>query len=322
LRIIEREKRKAMRIRDLYAQQALTYSFEVFPPRTERGILNLYRTITELKALGPSFISVTFAPDRSNRDRTFQIAAHVKNKLGLESMFHFTCIGATEEQIIHDLDMARDLDLENVLALRGDRPEEAPIGSAANALEYAYQLVQLIKERYDFGIGVAGHPEGHIEAPDKETDLRHLKEKIEAGGEFVITQIFFDNAHFFDFVERARQIGIDVPIIPGILPILNMAQVNRFAHLCGASIPTSLARDLERLGDDEAAVRRLGIEHATRQSLDLLQQDVPGIHFYCLNHPEAVKELFKNLGPRWCPAASHEVFPTERPEAEMVKDLV
>ncbi|HJX39090.1 MAG TPA: methylenetetrahydrofolate reductase [NAD(P)H] [Anaerolineae bacterium] len=311
-----------MKISEFYPRQAVTYSFEVFPPRTDRGVLELYCTIAELKDLGPSFVSVTFCPDRSNRDRTFQIAAHVKNKLGLESMFHFTCIGASEEQIVQDLDVARDLGLENVLALRGDRPEGALSAPANNTFRYAYQLVLLLKERYDFGIGVAGYPEGHVECPDKEQDLQHLKEKVDAGGEFVITQIFFDNGYFYDVVERAQRIGIDVPIIPGILPILNLAQVNRFAALAGATLPPNLARDLERLGTDDEAVRQLGIDHATQQCLGLLERGVPGIHFYCLNRTTAVREIFKNLGPRWCPGESKEESSIERLEAQMVKDPV
>ncbi|MFQ5886814.1 MAG: methylenetetrahydrofolate reductase, partial [Anaerolineae bacterium] len=193
-----------------------------------------------------------------------------------------------------------DLGLENILALRGDRPEEAPSAPVSNTFLYAYQLVLLLKERYDFGIGVAGYPEGHIECPDKEQDLQHLKQKVDAGGEFVITQIFFDNGYFYDFVERAQRIGINVPIIPGILPILNLAQVKRFVALSGATIPPNLARDLERLGDDDA-MRKLGIDYATQQSLDLLEQGVPGIHFYCLNRSASVKAIFKNLGPRWVP---------------------
>jgi len=288
-----------MKIREFYARSPLTYSFEVFPPKTDRGVLKLYDTIAELKALGPSFISVTFRPDRTNRDQSYQIAAQVKDQLGLASMFHFTCIGATEEQIIQDLDIARDLGLENILALRGDRPKEAPSVPAKDTFRYAYQLVLLIKERYDFGIGVAGHPEGHLECPDKAQDLQHLKQKIDAGGEFVITQIFFDNDYFYDFVERAQRIGISVPIIPGILPIVTRAQVKRFAALSGATIPPRLARDLERLGDNEDAVRELGIDHATQQCLGLLEQGVPGIHFYCLNRSGSVKAIYENLGPRW-----------------------
>jgi methylenetetrahydrofolate reductase (NADPH) len=315
----------AMKIRDFYSQSPLTYSFEVFPPQTDRGVLKLYRIIDELKALGPSFVSVTFRPDRTTRDRTLQIAAHVKKKLGLESLLHFTCIGATEEQIIQDLDMARDLGLENILALRGDRPEEAPSTPVSNTFSYAYQLVHLIKERYDFGIGVAGHPEGHMECPDMEQDLQHLKEKVDAGGEFVITQIFFDNDYFYDFAERAQRIGINVPIIPGVLPILNLAQVKRFATLAGATIPSNLARDLERVGEDEAEVRKLGIDYATQQTQDLLEQGVPGIHFYCLNRCAPVKGIFKNLGPRWFTGSrNEEESPREKVEVEMemVKDPV
>lgn len=311
-----------MKIREFYARSPLTYSFEVFPPKTDRGVLKLYHTIAQLKALDPSFISVTFAPDRSNRDRAFQIAAHMKKKIGLESMFHFTCIGATEEQIIQDLEMARELGLENTLALRGDWLEDPPSAPVGNTFRNAYQLVHLIKDHYDFGIGVAGHPEGHIECPDKEQDLQHLKEKVDAGGEFVITQIFFDNGYFYDFLERAQGIGINVPIIPGILPILNLAQGKRFAALAGATIPRNLARGLERLGDDEDEVRKLGIDYATQQSLDLLEQGVPGIHFYCLNRSASVKAIFKNLGPRWFSGDSNEESSKESVKVEMVKDPV
>jgi len=305
-----------MKIREFYARSPLTYSFEVFPPRTDAGMLGLYRTLAELKPLGPSFISVTFAPDRSNRDLTFQIAAHVKKELGLESMFHFTCIGASREQIIQDLDMARDLGLENVLALRGDRPEKPPSAETTSTFQNAYQLVQLIRELYDLGIGVAGHPEGHSESPDRERDLQHLKEKVDAGGEFVITQFFFDNDYFYDFVERAQRLGIDVPIIPGILPIINLAQVSRFTALCGATIPTSLARDLERLAENEAAVREMGIDFATQQCLGLLEHGVLGIHFYCLNRASAVKVILENLSPRWASVDVNQTSSTETAQVE------
>jgi len=289
-----------MKIREFYAQSPLTYSFEVFPPKTDSGLAELYRTLAELKTLGPSFVSVTFRSDRSSRDRTFEIARHVKRHLGLESMAHFTCMGASREEIIRDLDRAWELGLENILALRGDPPPGgAEFVPFSRVCRFACELVALIKERYDFGIGVAGYPEGHVECPHQEDDLLHLKEKVEAGGEFVLTQLFFDNRYFYDFVDRARQVGIDVPIIPGILPILSGAQVKRFASLGGVTIPPQLERDLERLGEDEEEMRKFGVDYATQQCLDLLEHGVPGLHFYCLNRSEAAQAIFENLGPRW-----------------------
>lgn len=289
-----------MKIREFYSRLPLTYSFEVFPPKTEVEVHKLYDTVAELKTLGPRFISVTFRSDRSQRDKTFRIAAYLKHNLDIEAMAHLTCVGATEELIFQDLDLARDLGLENILALSGDPPKE-PTQSVAGerTLRHASQLVALIKKRYDFGIGVAGHPQGHSECRDRDEVLQDLQRKVDAGAEFVITQLFFDNRYFHEYVERARKLGIHIPIIPGILPILSTAQVKRFTVLSGATLPPGLERDLERLAGDDTAVQKLGVDYATQQCLDLLEQGVPGIHFYCLNRSASVKAIFKNLGPRW-----------------------
>lgn len=287
-----------MKIRELYHWLPLTLSFEVFPPKTEGQVAALYDTLEELETLGPNFISVTFRPDRTSRDLTFQIAAWMKHHLGIEAMAHFTCIGASREVIRRDLDMARALGLENILALRGDPPGDGlPADWPQSEFRYASELVALIKAHYDFGIGVAGYPEGHIECPDRGKDLEYLKRKVEAGGEFIITQLFFDNRYFYDFVERARQIGIHVPIIPGILPILSTAQVKRFAALCAVTLPPDLLQTLDRLGENKADVQKLGVEYATQQCYDLLKQGVQGLHFYCLNRSASVRAIFQNLGP-------------------------
>lgn len=286
-----------MKIREFYRRFPLTLSFEVFPPQTEGGVAALYGTLEELGTLGPAFISVTFRPDRSSRDLTFQIAAWIRRHLGIEAMAHFTCIGASREVIRRDLDMARTLGLENILALRGDPPQDGlPTDQSQGDFRYASELVAFIKAHYDFGIGVAGYPEGHIECHDRGKDLEHLKRKVEAGGEFIITQLFFDNSYFYEFVERARRIGIHVPIIPGILPILSTTQVKRFAALCGATLPPDLLWELDRLKENEADVQKLGVEYATRQCRDLLEQGVQGLHFYCLNRSASVRAIFQNLG--------------------------
>jgi methylenetetrahydrofolate reductase (NADPH) len=286
-----------MKIREFYQWFPLTLSFEVFPPKTEGQVTRLHGTLEELQTLEPAFISVTFRPDRTSRDLTFQIAAWVRHHLGIEAMAHFTCIGASQEVIRRDLDMAHTLGLENILALRGDPPGDLlSADSPQGDFRYARELVAFIKAHYDFGIGVAGYPEGHIECPNRGKDLEHLKRKVEAGGEFIITQLFFDNRYFYDFVERARRIGIHVPIIPGILPILNMAQVKRFSALCGATLPPDLLQALNRLGENEADVQKLGVEYATWQCYDLLKQGVQGLHFYCLNRSASVRAIFQNLG--------------------------
>lgn len=313
-----------MKIREFYARLPLTYSFEVFPPKTDDEIRKLYDTIAELKAWGPRFVSVTFRPDRSQRDKTFQIAAHVKHNLGIESMAHLTCVAATEDQICQDLDMARVLGLENILALSGDPPKGSTQSVAGErTLRYASQLVALIKQRSDFGIGVAGHPEGHSECRDRDKVLRDLQRKVDAGAEFVITQLFFDSRYFYEYVERARKLGIHISIIPGILPILSTAQVKRFTALSGATLPPSLERDLERLAGDDTAVQKLGVDYATQQCLDLLEQGVPGIHFYCLNRSASVKAIFKNLGPRWTiaqPTDNPSVSRSRGPDDPMLRD--
>ncbi len=286
-----------MKIQEFYQWIPLTLSFEVFPPKTEGQVAKLYDTLEELDTLGPAFISVTFRPDRTSRDLTFQIATWVKHHLNVQAMAHFTCIGASWEVVRRDLDMARTLGLENILALRGDPPQDRlPADWPQSDFCYASELVAFIKAHYDFGIGVVGYPEGHIECPDKDKDLEHLKRKVEAGGEFIITQLFFDNGYFYDFVERARRIGIHVPIIPGILPILSTAQVKRFSALCGATLPPDLLRELDRLRENEADVQKLGVEYATRQCHDLLEQGVQGLHFYCLNRSASVRAIFQNLG--------------------------
>lgn len=302
-----------MKIREFYQWFPLTLSFEVFPPKTEGQVVKLYDTLEELKTLGSAFISVTFRPDRTSRDLTFQIAGWIKHHLGIEAMAHFTCIGASRDVIRRDLDMVRTLGLENIMALRGDPPQDRlPADWPRSDFCYASELVALIKAHYDFGIGVAGYPEGHIECSDKHKDLEHLKHKIEAGGEFIITQFFFDNRYFYDFVERARWMGIHVPIIPGILPILNTAQVKRFVALCGVTVPLDLLQTLDRLGESEADVQKLGVEYATRQCYDLLEQGVQGLHFYCLNRSASVQAIFQNLGLTSQAVGQEITLPRER----------
>src|SRR5512132_2447982 len=272
------------------------FSFEFFPPRTPEGEENLYRALAALKPLSPDFVSVTYGAGGSTRDKTIEIVSRVRDELGLEAMAHFTCVSATVDQLRSTLDEMASLGFENVLALRGDPPAgQERWTKTEGGLEYSRELVELISRDYDFTIGAACFPETHIHATSAEDDLRFLKEKVDAGTQFLITQLFFDNALYFDFVARARAIGIDVPIIPGILPITNIAQLERITGLCGATIPPKLRRELELRRDQPEAVGDFGVAFATLQCAELLAGGAPGIHFYTLNRSPATRAILSAL---------------------------
>jgi methylenetetrahydrofolate reductase (NADPH) len=276
------------------------FSFEFFPPKTPEGEAALWETLEELRPLEPGFVSVTYGAGGSTRDRTVELVTRIKERTGIEPMAHLTCVGHTRaelEEVVHRLAAAR---IENVLALRGDPPKGSQGYQAApDGFRNARELVQLIREHeLGLGVGCAGYPEGHLEAPTREQDLLHLKAKVDEGCDFVITQLFFDNAFYFDFVERARRVGINVPIVPGIMPITNYEQVQRFVRLCGATVPMRLQLELERVKDDAQAVTQLGVAHATVQCLELLQRGVPGIHFYTLNKSPATRMIVSALRAR------------------------
>jgi methylenetetrahydrofolate reductase (NADPH) len=285
-----------MKIRDLLQQMPHSFSFEFFPPKNDAGFEELYKTISTLKELQPTFVSVTYGAGGSTRRKTVDLVAKIKHEIGIESMAHLTCVGATQTEIDSVLTDIHDKGIENVLALRGDPPRgEKTFVPTAGGFKYANELVAFIKRKYPFCLGVAGYPEGHLESPSLQQDLENLKRKVETGGEFIITQLFFDNRFYFDFVDRARQLGITVPIIPGIMPILNVGQIKRFTEMCGASIPQKLLQRLEVIQDDTEAVEACGIEHATLQCRELLGQGAPGIHFYTLNRSKATWQIFQNL---------------------------
>ena len=259
-----------MLIRDLLNQGTPSFSFEFFPPKTDEGFDTLMETIRELQKLHPTFVSVTYGAGGSTRRRSIDVVAKAKGELGQESMAHLTCVGSTEEELRDVLDELRRQGIENVLPLRGDPPAGTDVfEKTAGGFGYANELVSFIKENYDFCLGVAGYPEGHQEADDFDTDLANLKLKVDAGADFVITQMFFDNRFYFDFVVQARAIGIDVPLIQGIMPILNLGQIQRFTQMCGASIPEKLLERLEAIKEDAEAVRQCGVEHAAQQCREL-----------------------------------------------------
>jgi methylenetetrahydrofolate reductase (NADPH) len=275
---------------------APVFSFEFFPPKSDEGEANLRRALRELSPLAPDFVSVTYGAGGTTRDRTVDIVASLRQEFGLEAMAHFTCVNATVDDLRATLDRMRDAGVENVLALRGDPPEgQDRWMQTEGGLEHSTELVALMEADYDFAIGAACFPETHIDAVDAESDLRHLKEKVDAGARFLITQLFFDNAVYDEFVARARDAGIDVPIVPGIMPITNVHQIKRITALCGSEIPSRLRYALESRADEPEAVSELGVAYATLQCAQLLANGAPGVHFYTLNRSPATRAILGAL---------------------------
>jgi methylenetetrahydrofolate reductase (NADPH) len=275
-----------------------SFSFEFFPPRTDEGERNLGRALAELSRLHPTFVSVTYGAggNETQKRKTVDIVSSIKAEHGLEAMAHFTCVGATVAQLRETLDLMRDAGIKNVLALRGDPPAGGAEWTATDGgLSYSRELIELIRSEYDFAIGAACFPEVHIHAASAESDLRYCKAKVDAGARFLITQLFFDNAIYWDFVARARDAGIDVPIIPGIMPITNLEQIKRFTSMCGATIPHGLMTELGLRADQPDAVADLGLAYATLQCAELLSNGAPGIHFYTLNRSTATRAILSAL---------------------------
>jgi methylenetetrahydrofolate reductase (NADPH) len=285
-----------MRIDQILASDGPVFSFEFFPPKTEAGERNLYAALAELGTLDPSFVSVTYGAGGSTREKTIEIVKRIREQYGLEAMAHFTCVGATEPELRATLDEMRAAGIDNVLALRGDPPAGEEVWTKTEGgLEYSRELVELISADYPFAIGAACFPETHIHATSAEDDLEHLAEKVGAGVDFLITQVFFDDALYFDFVERARRAGVEVPIIPGVMPITQVGQVERMAKMCGATIPPPLHRELHARGENPEAVLDFGVAYATLQCSELLAAGAPGIHFYTLNKARATRAVLGAL---------------------------
>lgn len=285
-----------MRISQALATQRPFFSFEFFPPKTEEARAHLLETARTLHALRPAFVSITYGAGGSTRARTIEVSKQIQTEVGLNVMAHVTCVASTRAElrsVLNDLEAAG---IENVLALRGDAPKDAPaFETSAAAFGHANDLIAMLERNYRFCIGGACYPEKHIESPSLEDDLQHLKRKVEAGAEFLITQLFFDNDKYFDFVDRARKLGITVPILPGIMPITNYEQIQRFTAMCGATIPPKLLAELEARRDEPKAVEELGVAYATLQCTDLLRRGAPGIHFYTLNKSPATRAIVSAL---------------------------
>ncbi len=298
-----------MHINDIFAAHRTTFSFEFFPPKTPDGAGKLFESIAQLEPCRPAFVSVTYGAGGSTREVTHDLVVRLKKETTLDPVPHFTCVCHREHEIAEILERHAAAGVSNILALRGDPPRDCiDYDRAADAFHYAADLVRYIRRFNDsgthpdkrgFGIGVAGFPEGHPMTPNRITEMDHLKAKVDAGADYICTQLFFDNHHFYDFLERCDLAAIHVPIIAGIMPITTTQGMRRMAELSGGSVfPAKLLKALARAGDDAEAVRRAGVTYATTQCADLLDNGVRGIHFYTLNQSNATREIYANLGLR------------------------
>jgi methylenetetrahydrofolate reductase (NADPH) len=290
-------------IRDIYAKKMAAkkpvISFEFFPPKTDEGDRALLeKHIPALLAARPDFCSVTYGAGGGTRDKTLQIVDRVQREHGLPALAHLTCVSHTRSEVRNLLEKVRALNCKNILALRGDPPGGGEFQPTPGGFEFSSELVQFIRAHGDFSVGVAGFPEGHVACRQgKYADWRHLREKVAAGADFVVTQLFFDNADYFEFRDHvAGQLGVRAPLVPGVISILSATQITKFTQLCGAKIPPALRSKLDALGTDDEAAMNFGIEYATRQCEELLRAGVPGLHFYTLNKAPATVQVLKNLG--------------------------
>jgi methylenetetrahydrofolate reductase (NADPH) len=285
-----------MSLKDCFGNGRLALSFELFPPKSDSGTQALFKTVDELFALQPDFFTCTYGAGGSTRDRTLAITAEVREKFNTPVASHLTCVGSTKDQLREYLTAARERRIDYIVALRGDPPQgEAEFKAVDGGLHYANELVELIKTEFpEFGILVAGYPEVHQEAPDADTDLRNLVRKVDAGADAVVTQLFYDNDDFFRFRDKCIAAGITVPIVPGLLPVLSLKQVQRIASLCKAKLPDALVAKLQE-SDDPHWQFEVGVEHATQQTQDLLDKGVEGIHFYVLNKSDATRKILNDV---------------------------
>ena len=285
-----------MKIKELFSEKKRVLSFELFPPKRDGNLEALFQTIEQLKQLGPDYVSITYGAGGSTRDMTYDIALKLK-ETGLLPLVHFTCVGHSRLEIKQLLDKLKMAGIENLLALRGDPPKgQTSFVTATDGFRYADQLVQFIRsEGYDFCLGVAGYPEGHTEAISKTDDIQNLKRKVQSGGDFVVTQLFFDNEDYFQYVDKVRAVGVSVPIQPGIWILTDYVQIEKICHLSGAKYPTALKEKIEPIKDDKEKVAQAGIEYAVTQCEELLRKGAPGIHFYVMNKSHSVRQVVEGL---------------------------
>ncbi|MCK5132293.1 MAG: methylenetetrahydrofolate reductase [NAD(P)H] [Candidatus Sabulitectum sp.] len=285
-----------MRIADIYKGNTPVLSLEVFPPKPGYSLKSVFRTLDGLSDLNPSFVSVTYASQGESTDRTVEIASRVRDEYGCESLAHMTCISHSKEEVASVLDNLEDRGVGNILALRGDIP--ADFSDDKRDYHFASELIAEIAARNNFCVGAAAYPEGHIESKRISLDLDNLKRKVDAGAEFLITQLFFDNRIFYDFMERARYRKIDVPLVPGIMPILNYKQIKRILMMCEVSIPAKLLNMFDKFSHDPGDLAKAGVDYAIKQVSELVEEGVEGIHLYTMNRVPQVREIVFRSGLR------------------------
>jgi methylenetetrahydrofolate reductase (NADPH) len=285
-----------MRIVEKLGGSSPAISFEFFPPKDQEGVDRLFATVAELQPFAPAYVSVTYGAGGSTRQLTVDLVGRIQREVGIEAMAHLTCVGATQAELGAVLDQLEQKGVQNVIALRGDPPKgSTTFVTPEGGFGHASELAAFVKQRGRFCVAGACYPEKHPEAASLEVDMVNLKRKVDAGAEFLISQLFFDNADYFAFVERARRIGITVPIIAGIMPVTNVSQIKRFTAMCGASMPAALMHKLEPAAADAEAVGEIGVQHAVDQCRELLAKGAPGVHFYTLNRSKATVEILKRL---------------------------
>jgi methylenetetrahydrofolate reductase (NADPH) len=283
-------------IKDLFKSGKVVVSFEVFPPKRDDDISKLYKTIEELKVLKPDFVSVTYGAGGSTRDKSVEIASTIKNKMGIETMAHLTCVNSTVDDIARVLEDLKKNNIENILALRGDPPSgQDNFSKTIGGFGYAYELVEYIRKHNGWTIAAAGYPEGHIEIKDFDKNIEYLKMKTDKGVDFIVTQLFLENNDFYRFRDLSVKKGIKIPIVPGIFPILNFNAIQKITSLCGSKIPADIFDLLEKNKENPSEIEKIGIDHAKKQAMDLICNDIPGIHFYTMNKSSQIKEIYNSI---------------------------
>ncbi len=283
-----------MKISSLFTKKKPLLSFEFFPPKKPESEHILDETVHALKRFNPDFVSVTYGAGGSTQSQSIDWTFRIKELYGLNVMMHLTCIASKSDDISSIIDRLRNEGVDNIMALRGDPPSDLSEDEIYKDFRYAYQLVKTLRREDSFCLGVAGYPEGHPESPSREKDLEYLKLKVDTGAHFVVTQLFFHNDYYYDFIDRAEKMGIHVPIIPGIMPIVNISQIQRFAEMCGATVPEGIVNAMT--GKSEGDMMKIGVEYAVEQCRELLRFGVPGLHFYTLNRNMATEKIMKEIG--------------------------
>ena len=283
-----------MKIKERLTDGKVHISFEVFPPKTDAKFESVQNAVDEIAKLAPSFISVTYGAGGGTSKNTVKIASHIQNELGVDSIAHLTCVSSTKEEVRQRVQEMKENGIQNILALRGDIPAESAF-PIPNQYKYAYELIEDIKSQGDFCIGGACYPEGHVECEHKEDDIAHLKQKVDCGLDFLTTQMFFDNAVFYNFLYRIREKGITIPVLPGIMPVTNGKQIARSCQLSGAVLPSRFRAIVDRFGDNPKAMQQAGVAYATDQIIDLIANGIQNIHVYSMNKPEVAAAIMSNL---------------------------